>query len=123
MSSPTQSHSGFSSTPSISDSLGDEEDLTADVSSGDEFTYSPVLPDTEEGRGFNGYSLPDGEYASEQTLRKETPLGALSGNAASRTTFGGAAAFESTGGDARSMSALEQLLSEMGYLGDVIIGK
>ena len=122
MSSPTQSHFGFSSTPSISDSL-DEEDLAADISSGDEFMYSPVLPDAEDGQGFNGYSLPDGEYASEQTLRKETPLGALSGNAANRTTFGGATAFESSSEDARGMSALEELLSEMGYLGDVIVGK
>jgi hypothetical protein len=108
----------------MSDSLDDEEDLAADmdVSSGDEFMYSPVLPEAEES-GFNGYSLPDGEYASEQTLRKETPLSALSGNAATRTTFGGPAAFESSSGDARNMSALEELLSEMGYLGDVIVGK
>lgn len=92
-----------------------------DASSGDEFMYSPVLPDIEEGRGFNGYSLPDSEYASELTLRKETPIGALSTGPASRTTFGGAAAFEGGSGDARSMSALEELLNEMGYLGDVIV--
>ena len=89
-----------------------------DVSSGDEFVYSPVLANDEKRRGFNGYSLPDGEYASEQTLRKDTPIGALSGPA-SRTTFGGAEAFEER--EARSLSALEQLLSEMGYLGDVIV--
>jgi hypothetical protein len=120
MSSPTNSHFDFSSEPSVSDFL-DEDDLAADmdVSSGDEFMYSPVLPDVEEGKGFHGYSLPDGEYASEQTLRKE-PIGALSPSPASRTTFGGAATFE-RGGDARGGSALEELLSEMGYLGDVIV--
>ena len=95
-----------------------------DASSSDEFMYSPVLPETDEGRGFNGYSLPDGEYASEQTLRKETPIGALSGCAASRTTFGGGATFSPTSAtDPRSMSALEELLNEIGYLGDVIVGK
>ena len=92
-----------------------------DVSSGDEFMYSPVLPDAEEGSGFSGYSLPNGEYASEQTLRKETPIGALTAGAASRTTFGGATAFESASGDASSMSALEELLNDIGYLGDVIM--
>ena len=90
-----------------------------DVSSGDEFMYSPVPPDVEEERVFKGYSLPDGEYASELTLRKQTPIEALHGPA-SRTTFGGAEAFEETG-EARGLSALEELLNDMGYLGDVIV--
>ena len=98
--------------------------------------YSPVLPEVEEGGGsgsFNGYSLPDGEYASELTLRKQTPLGglALGGSeaaaaaAAGQATFGGAAAaaFDESASGRESVSALEQLLSEMGYLGDFIVGK
>lgn len=101
--------------------LNDDEDLTADVSSGDEFMYSPILEQAVEGR-FNGYSLPDGEYASEQTLRKESPLSPLT-QTASRTTFGAAPLFSPHGNDVASMSALEQLLDEMGYLGDVIVGK
>ena len=97
-----------------------------DVSSGDEFMYCPTIPINEEASGFNEYSLPDGEYASEQTLRKETPIGALSGGPASRTTFGGgggaAAAFATeSAADAGRMNALQELLSEIGYLGDVIV--
>lgn len=92
-----------------------------DVSSGDEFMYSPTLPETEGGSGFNGYSLPDGEYASEQTLRKETRVSALSGGPASRTTFGGGAAFAAEGAGDASMGELQVLLNEIGYLGDVIV--
>jgi len=117
--SPTDSHFSFGET-SMSD-LNDDEDLTADVSSGDEFVYSPILEQAVEGR-FNGYCLPDGEYASEQTLRKESPL-SPSTQTASRTTFGAAPPFSPHGNDVASMSALEQLLDEMGYLGDVIVGK
>jgi hypothetical protein len=117
--SPTDSHFDFSETPSISDS-NDDEDLAADAGSGDEFTYSP---NPAGQRGFNGYSLPDGEYASEQTLRKETPHSQLT-QAASRATFGApTVALNSPGHGASSMSALEELLNEMGYLGDVIVGK
>jgi hypothetical protein len=120
MTSPTDSHFSFGGT-SISD-LNDDGDLTADIDSGDEFMYSPVIEQAVEGR-FNGYSLPDGEYASEQTLRKESPMSPLT-QAASRTTFGAAPPFSPHGGnDVASMSALEQLLDEMGYLGDVIVGK
>jgi hypothetical protein len=120
MTSPTDSHFSFGET-SISD-LNDDEDLTADIGSGDEFMYSPILEQAVEGR-FNGYSLPDGEYASEQTLRKESPMSPLT-QTASRTTFGAATPFSPHGGnDVASMNALEQLLDEMGYLGDVIVGK
>ncbi|KAF4637902.1 hypothetical protein G7Y89_g195 [Cudoniella acicularis] len=120
-SSPTESHFDFSETPSFSDSI-DDEDLAADLGSGDEFTYSP-LSDATDGRGFTGYSLPDEQYASEQTLRKETGISQLT-TSATRATFGGAAAFPSYAGpDDSSMSALEELLSEVGYLGNVIIGK
>jgi hypothetical protein len=120
MSSPTQSQFEFGSSPSLSDSL-DDVDLTADTEgSGDEFMHT-LRPQTRAGMGFHGYSLPDGDYASEQTLRKETPVGGLSGTLASRTTFGGAAAFESQSEDVENLSALEQLLNELGYLGGVIV--
>jgi hypothetical protein len=100
----------------------DDEDLTADIGSGDEFTYSPVLAESPS-RSFTGYSLPDGDYDSQQTLRKDTPLDSLA-RATSRTTFGAAPTFPpSPTNEVGQITALEQLLSEMGYLGDVIIGK
>ncbi|PVH86912.1 hypothetical protein DL98DRAFT_526225 [Cadophora sp. DSE1049] len=120
--SPTDSHFSFTSEHSISSDINDDdESLAADVGSGDEFTYSPVLADIPVG-GFSGYSLPEADYASEQTLRKETPLSQLSPTAASRATFGATrqATFEP---EVEQMTALQQLLSEMGYLGDVIVGK
>jgi len=118
MTSPTGSHFGFSATPSIADS-NDEDDLSADIGSGDESAYSPV----KEVGSFTGYSLPDSDYTSEQSLQKDIPLSPLT-QAASRTTFGGAAPFvPSTETDVQNMSVLEQLLSDMGYLGDAITGK
>lgn len=118
ISSPSESHFSFNG-----EDFNDEEDLTADMGSGDEFTYSPILSETPVG-GFNGYSLPEAEYASEQTLRKQTPLSPFH-QPASRTTFGAppAAYAPTTGSEPEHMSAMEQLLSEMGYLGDVIVGK
>ncbi|KAG4430987.1 hypothetical protein IFR05_013531 [Cadophora sp. M221] len=119
--SPTDSHFSFGSGHSISSDVNDDdEDLAADVGSGDESSYSPVLADIPAG-GFSGYSLPEADYASEQTLRKETPLSQLSATTSGRTTFGAThQAFEP---EAEQMTALQQLLSEMGYLGDVIVGK
>jgi hypothetical protein len=100
----------------------DDEDLTADIGSGDEFTYSPVLAESPPG-SFTGYSLPDGDYDSQQTLRKDMPLNSLA-QTTSRTTFGAALTFPpSPANEEGHISALEQLLSEMGYLGDVILGK
>jgi hypothetical protein len=95
------------------------------VGSGDEFTYNPVVREVQD-RGFQGYSLPEGE-GSEMTLRKETPLSPL-GQTGGRTTFGSAESFASgnLGGvvdEVVSITALGELLSEMGYLGDVIAGK
>lgn len=110
--SPSDSHFSFSEVDS-----NDEDDLTADMGSGDEFTYSPILADTRAIGGFNGYSLPEAEYASEQTLRKQTPL-------SPRSTFGAPlSAFPVAAAEPEHMSALNELLSEMGYLGDVIVGK
>lgn len=119
--SPTDSHFSFGSEHSISSDVNDDdEDLAADVGSGDESTYSPILADIPAG-GFSGYSLPEADYASEQTLRKETPQSQLSATTSSRTTFGAThQAFEP---EVEQMTALQQLLSEMGYLGDVIVGK
>jgi hypothetical protein len=119
LTSPTDSHFGFSETPSIADS-NEDEDLAADTGSGDESTYSPVK---EAENRFNGYSLPDTDFTSELSLGKSHPISPLT-QAASRTTFGGAVPFvPSAESDAQNMSALEQLLSEMGYLGDAITGK
>lgn len=119
ISSPTDSHFSFSETPSFSGSF-DEDDFPADIGSGDEFTYSPVLDETPVG-GFSGYSLPEDQFASERTLRKEASMSQLKKSAA-RTTFGGAAAFTTPGPDAGNMSALEELMNDMGYLGNVIDG-
>jgi hypothetical protein len=120
ISSPTDSHFNFSEAPSFSDSY-DEDDFSADIGSGDEFTYSPVIDETPLS-GFSGYSLPDDQYASEHTLRKEASLSQLT-KSATRSTFGGAAAFPvGSGPDAGNMSALEELMNDMGYLGGVIVG-
>ncbi|KAK0124399.1 hypothetical protein ONS95_009360 [Cadophora gregata] len=122
LTSPSDSHFSFSSEHSISSDINDDDvDLAADVGSGDEFTYSPVLADIPI-EGFTGYSLPEADCASEQTLRKDTPLSQLAPTSASRATFGAThqTTFEP---EVEQMTALQQLLSEMGYLGDVIIGK
>jgi hypothetical protein len=115
--SPTDSSFSFGEEDS-----NEDEDLTADVGSGDEFTYSPILAESPA-KGFSPYSLPDDRYASEQTTQKETPLSPLT-QTASRATFGATPPFlPNPVSDAESMSSLEQLLHEMGYLGDVIVGK
>jgi len=118
LTSPTDSHFGFSETPSICDSHEDEE-LGDEYNSGDAFTYNPAIVGAERS-GFSGYSLPEGDYASEQTLRKATPLSPLTQNASAfpcaTTAFG-------LREDGSEMSALEELLNEMGYLGKVIAGK
>jgi hypothetical protein len=120
--SPTESHLDLRRTPSITDSHEDDDDLTADIGSGDEFTYSPL--DGAAGTGFHGYSLPDDDYASELTLRKETvPFTSLLPAQASRGTFGGPSMTPTSGNDLRSTSIMDELLSEMGYLGDMILGK
>ena len=103
--SPTDSH--FSYSPS----LADDEDTSLDIGSGDDSTYSPVA---DGDMPFSGYSLPDVETLGKAGL----------GQAASRETFGGAVAGTGVEGqDERSLSALQELLSEMGYLGDFVTGK
>lgn len=119
LTSPSDSNFGFSATPSIADS-NDDDDLSADCCSGDEFFGGPIK---EAKSPFNGYSLPETDYTSEQSLQKEVPVSTLT-KAASRTTFGGASPFvPSTETDVKTMNALEELLDEMGYLGDAITGK
>ena len=119
LTSPTDSHFGFSETPSICDSH-EYEDLGDDNNSGDAFTYNPAVAEAERS-GFSGYSLPEGDYVSEQTLRKVTPLSPMTQNASvfPRATT----AFGLQREDGSEMSALEELLNEMGYLGEVIAGK
>ncbi|KAL3419403.1 hypothetical protein PVAG01_09625 [Phlyctema vagabunda] len=68
---------------------------------------------------FNGYSLPDGDFASEQTLRKVSPQD-------HRISFDGAAMAGTARPEAaeqETLNTLQQLMSEMGYLGDHIAGK
>ncbi|TVY71473.1 hypothetical protein LSUE1_G007295 [Lachnellula suecica] len=122
MSSPTDSHFNFSETPSFSDSYYEDE-ISTDIGSGDEFTYSPVLESSPVPvGGFSGYSLPEDQFSSEHTLRKEASL--AQSKSATRATFGGAAAFSVGAGsaDVANMSALEELMNDMGYLGDIIVG-
>ncbi len=120
--SPTESH--FSSPPSIYDSNDDED---VDPVTDESFTFhsTRINPLTNElANGFQ-YSLPGGDFGSEATLGKNdvaaTGFGmqGLQNKVAVRSTFGGPQ--EETGGDA--ISALDQLLEEMGYLGDMIEGK
>jgi hypothetical protein len=119
MSSPSGSTFVFNDT-SVSD-CNDEGDLIPDCESGDEFTYSPVSESTD-GRGFTGYSLPEDQYSSEHTLQKETVYSQVT-SPTSRATFGGANISTRAENDLGNMSALEELLSEVGYLGEIIVRK
>jgi hypothetical protein len=134
--SPAGSHFTFSCSSSFTESL-DDENIFLDIS-GSDLAYSPVLPGVEDdsfadpfkSNGFNGYSLPGSDYASELTLRKEakTPITSLEQKAAGRTTFGGqpplaGLSLDLPDGDDGNLSTMEQLLSDMGYLGDAITGK
>lgn len=120
--SPTESH--FSSGPSIYDS-NDEEDGVPD----DSFTFHSASRNASPPSGLaNGfqYSLPVGDMSSESTLKRGDASGlGLSGNGkvTLRHTFGPGSfeAPEKGAGDA--VSGLDQLLAEMGFLGDVIVGK
>ncbi|RDW59996.1 hypothetical protein BP5796_11602 [Coleophoma crateriformis] len=67
--------------------------------------------------GFSGYSLPDGEYESEQTLRKPS-----SRSVVDQRTLANLEGLESPAEVAERENALAQLMCEMQYLGDHIIG-
>ncbi|KAJ5038353.1 uncharacterized protein L3040_007218 [Drepanopeziza brunnea f. sp. 'multigermtubi'] len=116
--SPTDSHFSFSSAYSTTSDI----DADDDMGSGDEFTYSPTCKVQSIGFGFGGYSLPESDYGSEQTLCKQPPLG----QANNRATFGaGMTHFAGAGASAQAepVSSHRLLMNEMGYLGDVIEGK
>lgn len=118
-SSPTDSHFDFTEMRSISDMNYDEEGLVTDLGSCDEFTYSPAS-DEADGRGFTGYSLPEDNFP----ITKETAQNEALRSPASRATFGGPAAFPmQPGPDTTQATAFEELMSEAGYLGNMIAGK
>ncbi|KAB8297287.1 hypothetical protein EYC80_002644 [Monilinia laxa] len=111
--SPTDSQFGFSDTSSMLDSY-DDSDLNEET--GDTFTYNPMISEVEK-RRFIGYSLPDEEYASEQTIRKVSISQSTSNDNYSREprfTEG----MKQTG-----RSALADFLDDMGYLGETISDK
>lgn len=110
--SPTDSQFGFSDTSSTFDSY-DESDLTEET--GDTFTYNPMISEVEK-RRFIGYSLPDEEYASEQTIRKVTISRSTSNDTYPRDP-------RFTEGMKKSRSALADFLDDMGYLGETISDK
>ncbi|KAH0541528.1 hypothetical protein FGG08_004003 [Glutinoglossum americanum] len=71
---------------------------------------------------FKGYSLPEEENSSQDTLRKTATLGVS--QETSRTTFGPAGDGEflqSLSESEQGLSTLEELLNDLGYLGDSII--
>ncbi|PBP28612.1 hypothetical protein BUE80_DR000344 [Diplocarpon rosae] len=114
--SPTESHFSFGSVQSTH-SVTSDIDADEDIGCGDEFTYSPMLPESSFG-GFSGYNLSDARYTSEQT--PQSPL-----KSAHRVTFGiGNQTYESAANsNFEKMTASQKLVSEMGYLGDMIAGK
>jgi hypothetical protein len=68
---------------------------------------------------FQGYSLPEEENSSQATLRKTATL-----QEASRATFGPSAEgkfLQSLSESGQGLSALDELLNELGYLGDSIL--
>lgn len=119
LTSPTDSHFGFSDTSSMFDSY-DESDLNEET--GDTFTYNPMISEVEK-RKFIGYSLPDEDIASEQTIRKASnPISKTNSNDSyprdSGFTNGIQESSAKIGG-----SALADFLEDMGYLGETIRDK
>jgi hypothetical protein len=119
--SPTESH--FSSAPSIYDSNDDED---GDAVIDDSFTFHSASTDASPPSGLaNGfqYSLPVDEHGSESTLKKgDSAAAGLSGKVALRQTFG-PQPFEAPEKTGDEISALDQLLADMGFLSDMIVGK
>ena len=125
--SPTESRFGFDS----SDSIDEDEDLSADLGSGDD-SYSPVLGVGEKMQ-FTAYRLPETEYTSVKTLK--APV-ALFEDVAGRDVESGLLSpvgrktFSSSGKEVDTkavhegnLSELDALMFEMGYLGGMIAGK
>lgn len=130
MTSPTDSHFGFSDTSSMFDSL-DESDLNETEETGDAFTYNPMISEVEK-RRFIGYSLPDEEYASELTIRKASGQNPISRTVSHESYPRDAEFVEGMGiqkkdgmevgmemGRGRG-SALADFLEDLGYLGKSI---
>jgi hypothetical protein len=117
--SPTESHS--SSAPSICDSNDDEDGIIDDS-----FTFNSASADASPPSGLaNGfqYSLPVDDHGSEATLKKGDVVAAGCGpRVAVRQTFG-PRTFDPPEKTGDAISALDQLLAEMGFLGDMIVGK
>jgi hypothetical protein len=119
--SPTESH--FSSAPSIYDSNDDED---GDAVIDDSFTFhsasTDASPPSDPANGFQ-YSLPVDDHGSEATLKKgDVAVAGFDARVALRQTFG-PQTFEAPEKTGDSINALDQLLAEMGFLGDMIVGK
>jgi hypothetical protein len=114
MTSPSDSHFCYSD----SASLADDEDLSLDIGS-DGSPYSPIVHDADTDADMeaplNAYRLPDEEYGSQQTID--------SGKAANRSTFGGVVESPTDHRDETSLSALQELINEIRYLGDYVNSK
>jgi hypothetical protein len=136
--SPTDSH--FSEIPSIYDSYDDsnDDDGDGDGENLNEDSFTDTIVDSPERRKAFQYTLPTPGYGSDTTLTlKKDPsistlnLHSLDNKVDVRATFGpqvqpkiemGMGIGESVGME-EQMSALDDLLKEMGWLGDVIVGK
>ncbi|PQE02990.1 Anaphase-promoting complex subunit 4 protein [Rutstroemia sp. NJR-2017a BVV2] len=109
LTSPTESQFGFSDTASIYDSY-DESEF---VETGEGFTYNPMVAEVER-RKFAGYSLPDGDYSSQQTIVKDSLSRTSSNDVCPRDSgFSEGTCQETT-------SALEEFFIDLGYLGKTI---
>ncbi|KAM3070754.1 hypothetical protein ACMFMF_008202 [Clarireedia jacksonii] len=109
LTSPTESQFGFSDTASIYDSYDESEFIEP----GEGFTYNPMVAEFER-KKFAGYSLPDEDYSSQQTIVKDS-LSRTSSNDVYPRDSG-----FSEGNCQETMSALEELFIDMGYLGNTI---
>jgi hypothetical protein len=109
LTSPTESQFGFSDTASIYDSYDESES----IETGEGFTYNPMVAEVER-RKFAGYSLPDGDYSSQQTIVKDSLSRTSSNNACPRDSG------FSEGNCQETTSTLEELFIDLGYLGTTI---
>ncbi|KAI9779527.1 MAG: hypothetical protein M1839_007335 [Geoglossum umbratile] len=125
------------STPSGSevaeeDSMDMRDVIQSPVGDNDQdFAFGALRIDTSDSKrnaacfgfsAFQGYSLPEGENGSQATLRKIATLGVV--QKASRMTFGPPADgkfLQSLSESGQGLSTLEELLNDMGYLGDSIL--
>jgi hypothetical protein len=104
--SPTGSYFDFS------DDEDEDDDAGADFESSDGYIDSPAVEPS--GPGFPGYRLPDADEASGHAAGKPRRVSPE----ASRHTFGGPVAPLDAG-----VATLDELRSELGYLGGIIVRK